>query len=87
MTSCQRKHSEGPLQYLQGVLAPRCKLDGQYEEVQCEGSTGQCWCVDKDGKELPGTRTTELVKCLIIGKWSLFTLTFLLRPYVTLNSY
>ena len=80
MTSCQRKHSEAPLQYFQGVLVPRCKLDGQYEEVQCQGSTGECWCVDKDGKELPETRTTEPVECPIIGrclnKWSLFMICY-----------
>jgi len=68
VTSCQRKYRESPLQYYQGVLAHRCKLDGQYEEVQCQGSTGECWCVDKDGKELPGTRTTELLKCPTIGR-------------------
>lgn len=69
MTSCQRKYHEAPLQYYQGVLADRCKLDGQYEEVQCQGSSGECWCVDKDGKELPGTRTTELLKCPILGRF------------------
>lgn len=68
MTSCQRKFREAPLKYFQGVSVPRCKLDGQYEEVQCQGSTGECWCVDSDGKELPGTRTTEPVKCPILGR-------------------
>ena len=68
MTSCQRRYRKAPLQYSQGVLVSRCKLDGQYEEVQCQGSTGECWCVDKDGKELPGTRTTEPVKCPILGR-------------------
>ena len=69
MTSCQRKFREAPLKYLPGALVPRCKLDGQYEEVQCDGSTGECWCVDSDGKELPGTRTTEPVKCPIFGRF------------------
>ncbi|KAJ7381089.1 hypothetical protein OS493_004687 [Desmophyllum pertusum] len=64
VTSCQRKYREAPFQ---GGLVPRCKLDGQYEEVQCQGSTGECWCVDQDGKELPGNRTTEPVKCPILG--------------------
>ena len=69
MTSCQRKYREAPLQYYKGVLAPRCKLDGQYEEVQCQRSTGECWCVDKDGKELPGTR--QIVKASVKAKPSL----------------
>lgn len=69
VTSCQRKYREAPLQYLRRFLVLRCKLDGQYEEVQCQGSTGQCWCVDQDGKELSGTRTTKEVRCPIIGSF------------------
>ena len=89
MTYCQRKYREAPLQYYKSVLAPRCKLDGQYEEVQCQGSTGECWCVDKDGKELPGTRTTELVKCPILGRClnrlnGSVNAYFLLRPFNSL---
>uniref|UniRef100_A0AAQ5Y3C9 Thyroglobulin n=1 Tax=Amphiprion ocellaris TaxID=80972 RepID=A0AAQ5Y3C9_AMPOC len=39
---------------LQSLL--RCSASGQFEEVQCESSRGQCWCVDQDGMELYGTR-------------------------------
>ena len=39
-----------------GVFAPLCKPDGSYEEVQCYASINQCWCVDKDGNEIAGTR-------------------------------
>jgi syndecan 2 len=35
---------------------PRCTLDGEYEKKQCHGSTGHCWCVDKEGLEIGGTR-------------------------------
>ena len=69
MTSCQRKYHQAFLQSFRRVLVPRCKLDGQYEEVQCQGSTRECWCVDHDGKELRGTRTTEPVKCPVIGSY------------------
>ena len=31
--------------------------------MQCGGASGQCWCVDKDGREIPGTRTTRNLQC------------------------
>lgn len=67
MTSCQRKYRQALLQSFGPTLVPRCKLNGRYEEVQCQGSTRECWCVDHDGNERPGTRTTKLLKCPIIG--------------------
>ena len=42
---------------LLGAFKPQCKADGSYEEKQCHGSTGYCWCVEsKTGKEIPGTK-------------------------------
>ena len=38
-----------------GTFVPKCKDNGDFEETQCHGSTGYCWCVDNDGKKLPGT--------------------------------
>lgn len=67
VTSCQRKYREALLQSFRPTLVPRCKLDGRYEEVQCQGSTKECWCVNHDGNERPGTRTTKPLKCPIIG--------------------
>lgn len=32
-------------------------MGGDYEQVQCHGSF--CFCVDKSGKEIPGTRMTK----------------------------
>ncbi|KAJ7381019.1 hypothetical protein OS493_004614 [Desmophyllum pertusum] len=46
-----------------GGFSPSCKLNGDYEEVQCHGSTGYCWCVDKLGNELEGTRTRGKPNC------------------------
>lgn len=40
----------------------RCKKDGSYEEVQCQ-KYGICWCVDEDGNELPGTRSSSEIRC------------------------
>ena len=39
-----------------GVFVPDCKPDGAYNPVQCLKSEGPCWCVDENGKEVPGTR-------------------------------
>uniref|UniRef100_A0A7N5KIT0 Nidogen 1 n=1 Tax=Ailuropoda melanoleuca TaxID=9646 RepID=A0A7N5KIT0_AILME len=40
-----------------GLFVPECDEHGHYVPTQCHGSTGQCWCVDRDGRELEGTRT------------------------------
>eukprot|EP00299_Pterocystis_sp_00344_P008968 c3618_g1_i1.p1 GENE.c3618_g1_i1~~c3618_g1_i1.p1 ORF type:complete len:741 (-),score=190.11 c3618_g1_i1:137-2314(-) len=36
---------------------PQCDSNGNYVSAQSHGSTGQRWCVDSNGLELPGTRT------------------------------
>ncbi|KAM9820898.1 LOW QUALITY PROTEIN: nidogen-2 [Neosynchiropus ocellatus] len=46
-----------PQQYL-----PQCEPDGQFSPVQCYGATTYCWCVDQDGREVPGTRSHDVVK-------------------------
>ncbi|XP_034040107.1 nidogen-1 [Thalassophryne amazonica] len=40
-----------------GHFVPTCDENGAYEPMQCHGSTGQCWCVDRNGQEIPGTRS------------------------------
>ncbi|XP_069846721.1 nidogen-1 [Dipodomys merriami] len=42
---------------LPGVFVPECDEHGQYAPTQCHSSTGYCWCVDREGRELEGTRT------------------------------
>uniref|UniRef100_A0A3B5K286 Nidogen 2 n=1 Tax=Takifugu rubripes TaxID=31033 RepID=A0A3B5K286_TAKRU len=41
-----------------GVYLPQCDDNGQYVPLQCHGSTGHCWCVDSNGRERAGTRTS-----------------------------
>merc|ERR1712168_1109663 len=41
---------------LLGAFTPKCKDDGSYETQQCHGSSGYCWCVNKSGTEIQGTR-------------------------------
>ncbi|XP_037677554.1 nidogen-1 [Choloepus didactylus] len=40
-----------------GLFVPECDEHGHYMPTQCHGSTGYCWCVDQDGREVEGTRT------------------------------
>ena len=42
---------------------PQCELDGEYAPLQCNVYTGVCWCVDKRGKELVGSRTKRTPNC------------------------
>ncbi|XP_012378990.2 nidogen-2 isoform X3 [Dasypus novemcinctus] len=36
---------------------PHCDDLGQFNPLQCHGKSDFCWCVDKDGREVPGTRS------------------------------
>uniref|UniRef100_A0A671VNT0 Nidogen 1 n=1 Tax=Sparus aurata TaxID=8175 RepID=A0A671VNT0_SPAAU len=40
-----------------GQYVPTCDENGAYEPMQCHSSTGHCWCVDRNGQEIPGTRS------------------------------
>ncbi|XP_055791289.1 nidogen-1 [Salvelinus fontinalis] len=40
-----------------GQYVPTCDSQGTYEATQCHDSIGHCWCVDRNGLEVPGTRT------------------------------
>ncbi|XP_063076397.1 thyroglobulin [Engraulis encrasicolus] len=38
------------------ALLPLCTPSGDYQAIQCQPTTGQCWCVDQEGMEIYGTR-------------------------------
>ncbi|XP_017279847.1 nidogen-1 [Kryptolebias marmoratus] len=40
-----------------GHYIPECNVNGDYEPMQCHSSTGYCWCVDRNGLEIAGTRS------------------------------
>ncbi|XP_069773131.1 nidogen-2 isoform X2 [Narcine bancroftii] len=40
-----------------GAYLPQCDAEGNFKPLQCHSSTGECWCVDELGQEIPGTRT------------------------------
>lgn len=50
-----------------GLIVPRCLSDGLFDPVQCNNNTGFCWCVDKHGSELVGTRQWGRPNCTDIG--------------------
>ncbi|XP_027828679.2 thyroglobulin isoform X2 [Ovis aries] len=35
---------------------PQCAEDGSFQTVQCGKDGASCWCVDADGREVPGSR-------------------------------
>lgn len=55
LTSCQLQRQRA-LQTGDTTLVPVCQDSGEYEQVQCDASRRQCWCVDQEGMEIYGTR-------------------------------
>ncbi|KAM9327748.1 nidogen-2 isoform 2-T2 [Pholidichthys leucotaenia] len=68
----------GPQHYV-----PQCEPDGEFSPVQCYGETTYCWCVDQDGREVPGTRSHNVVKPACISSVPPPTVRPLPRPDVT----
>lgn len=71
MTPCERERkramgmrSRSPI----GMFVASCQADGSFNPTQCHNATGYCWCVDKQGNELKGTRKWGKPNCTDIGK-------------------
>ena len=62
-TKCQLAKEKAMTLPAIGRFMPSCKDDGSYNERQCHGSTGYCWCVDKKGREWFGTRQRGALDC------------------------
>ncbi|CAL8330757.1 unnamed protein product [Gadus morhua 'NCC'] len=64
---CQNQRSRvqllGRQKSLIGAYIPRCTEVGYFKPTQCHGSTGQCWCVDKYGNEIAGSRKQGNPSC------------------------
>uniref|UniRef100_A0A667X6G3 SPARC (osteonectin), cwcv and kazal like domains proteoglycan 1 n=1 Tax=Myripristis murdjan TaxID=586833 RepID=A0A667X6G3_9TELE len=63
---CQNEKSrltQSPQKILIGSYIPQCTDDGYFKPTQCHGSTGQCWCVDKYGNEIAGSRKHSNPNC------------------------
>uniref|UniRef100_A0A8C5MFU4 Thyroglobulin type-1 domain-containing protein n=1 Tax=Leptobrachium leishanense TaxID=445787 RepID=A0A8C5MFU4_9ANUR len=46
-----------------GIFRPKCEDNGNFELTQCWHSTGYCWCVYKNGTEVPETKTRGRLTC------------------------
>ena len=56
LTPCEQAQANAT--GLIGEFVPQCEEDGSYSSTQCWGSTGDCWCVDEYGIEIPGTTSS-----------------------------
>uniref|UniRef100_A0A673KQ25 H-2 class II histocompatibility antigen gamma chain-like n=1 Tax=Sinocyclocheilus rhinocerous TaxID=307959 RepID=A0A673KQ25_9TELE len=54
---------ESQRQVRPGYFKPECDDQGNYMPMQCWHSTGYCWCVDKEGNEIPDTRIRGRPQC------------------------
>ncbi|KAG7230300.1 hypothetical protein INR49_024404, partial [Caranx melampygus] len=62
-TEKSRIQSQSRRKSLIGAYIPRCTEEGYFKPTQCHGSTGQCWCVDKYGNEIAGSRKQGNPNC------------------------
>ncbi|KAM4746963.1 HLA class II histocompatibility antigen gamma chain [Rhinophrynus dorsalis] len=60
LTQCQ---VQARSQTLLGGFVPKCDQNGDYKSMQCWESTGFCWCVYKNGTEIPETKTRAKIDC------------------------
>ncbi|XP_060935157.1 testican-1 [Limanda limanda] len=62
-TEKSRIQNQSRKKSLIGSYIPRCTEEGYFKPTQCHGSTGQCWCVDKYGNEIAGSRKQGNPNC------------------------
>lgn len=62
-TEKSKIQSQSRKKSLIGSYIPRCTDEGYFKPTQCHGSTGQCWCVDKYGNEIAGSRKQGNPNC------------------------
>ncbi|KAL7887495.1 hypothetical protein AOLI_G00052160 [Acnodon oligacanthus] len=61
-SQCELLRGSGSAQQKDHI--PQCSEDGRYRHVQCNNG-GECWCVNGDGTEIPGSRQNgSVVHCL-----------------------
>ncbi|XP_005988348.1 H-2 class II histocompatibility antigen gamma chain isoform X2 [Latimeria chalumnae] len=56
-TKCEEEAATTDPKVYPGRYSPQCDELGNYKPMQCWYSTNYCWCVDKNGTEIEGTRT------------------------------
>ena len=65
ISPCEKKRREAIFSSLSYV--PFCKPDGSWSEIQCERLSKNCWYVDTNGQEVPGTRCNKSEKTPAFG--------------------
>ena len=47
------------------ISVPSCDPVGEFEKIQCDPLSGNCFCVDESGFEMAGTRarSLEMISC------------------------
>ena len=68
ISPCEKKRRKAIFSSLSYV--PFCKPDGSWSEIQCERLSKNCWYVDINGQEVPGTRCNKSEKTPAFGSWS-----------------
>ncbi|KAL2102011.1 hypothetical protein ACEWY4_003772 [Coilia grayii] len=62
-SQCELLRAAGAAQQHDHV--PQCSEDGRFRHVQCSVAGSECWCVDSEGAELPGSRQNgSAIHCL-----------------------
>uniref|UniRef100_A0A8C1HE86 CD74 molecule, major histocompatibility complex, class II invariant chain b n=1 Tax=Cyprinus carpio carpio TaxID=630221 RepID=A0A8C1HE86_CYPCA len=59
----KEKEASGEVKSLLPSFHPRCDENGDYLAEQCWDKTDFCWCVDKNGVEMPDSLTNGTAKC------------------------
>ncbi|XP_063314266.1 testican-3 [Pelobates fuscus] len=62
-TELSNLQKQTPGKKLLGYYIPACDEDGYYKPAQCHSSVGQCWCVDRYGNEVKGSRKSGPAEC------------------------
>ncbi|XP_067278958.1 CD74 molecule, major histocompatibility complex, class II invariant chain b [Pseudorasbora parva] len=62
LSQCQ-KEATGVVKTLLPSFIPRCEENGDYQPKQCWDETNWCWCVDKNGAQIPHSLTNGTAEC------------------------
>ena len=70
---CLHERKRAQLSRKRNKFIVECTPDGNYQPLQCWPKVGICWCVNKQGEELHGSRTYWPFKpnCRVIGMFSI----------------
>ena len=60
---CLAMKRRGGAAPLLGAYRPSCDADGFFRATQCHAAVGTCWCVDKHGVEVDGSRARGKPDC------------------------